>query len=306
VQYIILEIMEKKILLFIILNATFLFAVFPEQPIVSPYIIKGFSRTFSGYYVHEQYQLSFFKTYDYYYWDHHKDNGYYYGYQKYPSLPFRSDGYFNFGYDKAEWGFYIWGIPGWLGVYRLRVNCNISEKGNETELFHNLAVSLFAGTSNVYLESLIPGQIYFGASFGTKVKKNEKIIAELFYSPAVNFIHYRYNDGIGKISNSNPYPTIKFEVAKSIEISVPIAVRVVFRELMRFSFTCAIAPTTAVKTNMLSAKTIYSNGYTNGYTLDDIRFNNQPRIAYFVGIGLHFGNKRYNDEIREKRKEIAR
>jgi len=232
--------------------------------------------------------------------------------KNYPLLKIRLDGYFNFGWDTFEWGFYTFGVPVVASfVDRFRMNFRLFEKGDKANLFNNSALSLFAGTSVNRLHALTTGQIYFGASWGTKIQKDETFAIELFSSPSLNFVNYKYNN-----FNAGPFtifalmvaygpPFINETVGQSVEFSVPIAKRMFFRELMGFSGTFGIAPTFVVVQNSLPD--IYGGNYgvpdRESYAITEYRFEgSRVRVSFFAQLGLHFGNRKINREIRERRK----
>jgi hypothetical protein len=79
---------------------------------------------------------------------------------------------------------------------------------------------------------------------------------------------------------------------------------------MRFSFTLGIAPTFVLAKNVPNKKDLDLNygavsaSDEKNFSITDKWFDGSPvRISFFAGTGFHFGNRRYNKEIREKRKQ---
>jgi hypothetical protein len=309
----------RNIFFLIFFGISTLFATLPEPPTVSPYIIKGFSATFSAGYTPFSHQLGFLHSY-----------GQIHGFNQNGSvvseiksvdiIGLRSDGFMNFGYNRFEWGFFTLAIPpityipfGDSPMDRLRINFSVFQKGDEDKLFRNSAMSLFGGISKTnYFSGAATSQVYIGASLGTRTKTEANNTCELFLSPSLNFVRYIYDDLSPSCHGVLEVPPVSEIIGKSVEISVPFANRLIrksSKSRRHFSLIYGITTAFIVVQDVPNKKDLddisiilpgglYFNNVTENW-LDIPRF----RASVFAQAGIHFGNKTGSEKRRERRNE---
>jgi len=298
----------KAALLLIFLNAFLLFAFFPEQPFVSPYIMSGFSMNFSGNYVPFTQELGF--SYSYF-------TGLINELDTVTRVrsttfsQFRIDPYLTWGYDNSieisvlSWMPILFPLTFFSPADRFRMNYSILQKNRSDRLFQNLAISLFKGVTafeldmSAYSPSIRTGQVYLGASFGTRSQTNANTI-ELFSSPSVNFVRYICSDRVDNSAGSEALVN-RETIAKSIEISIPFSQRLInyrtAQNKRRISLTYGFAVAIVLlqdapdKENLKAEKRIIVTDRYNLRLAEKWLDASRVRVSFFAGTGVHFGSR---------------
>jgi hypothetical protein len=260
-------------------NITLIIALFvcgafsaPNVVLVSPYIVRGFSKTYAASFHPETfYEISEYRKDEY---DTIKHNNFI------EAERFNTIGIKN----KMEIGFCFWVFPHNISNLdfnvraRYRFVFNTYDKGNYN-LFENVAISMFFGGFNgISLGKAIeffPGieytHNYCGISVGTKKQVEEKYSLELFASPSYSLTNYfdMYSDIINGLAYS---------------IDAPIGFRYISEKRM-------------VKFSIKSGVGLHFNfGEKSSGGAEKIYSVKNFLPSAFAEMGFHFGTKRYNVE----------
>ncbi|MCL2843875.1 MAG: hypothetical protein FWE23_00240 [Chitinivibrionia bacterium] len=312
----------KNIILLLLLNISFLFATFPEQSVVSPYIIKGFSISFSAGYTFPSNRLGLSHAYT----EVIPGDSTFFEMINVGLTQLRPGGFFNFGYNRFEWGFFTLAIPPATfapfadsPMDKFIINFRIYERGDGVKLFDNSAMSLFGGISRLnFFTGAATSQVYFGASLGTRIRRKSNNVCELFFSPSLNFVRYIYDNLNPSYNGDYIVPPIVEIIAQTVEISVPVASRVISGAVggksQRFSFTGGITPTLVIANDALKKDLEPKNDIvfsisddfrerSRSYITDKWFESSRVRVSAFAQIGVHFGNSTIPERRKERKME---
>jgi hypothetical protein len=289
--------MKIKLVFVFLLIVSAVFSA-PNVVLVSPYIVRGFSKTYAV--SHHPEIIN--EYYEVYYYEGYKEK---YGEYKNKEIKtvfwveperFNTVGIKN----KAEICASLWGMP--IGnVLLLSAICrfvlNVYDKGDYS-LFKNIALSPFLGNlmSNHDLFGYWNGYIqnYCGISVGTKKQIAEKYSIELFVSPSYSITNYytgfefRSNEDM-EVGSQNDF------LVHSIDI--PVGYRHIFENrAVKFSIKTGLGlHFNLKKVNLLNENYNY---FDRGEVNSAYSFKSPPFSA-FAEIGFHFGARRYNIERRK-------
>lgn len=268
---------------------------------VSPYIINGFSKTYSLWYSPTILLAN-------YYNDSLRSN---FG-TDIRNLPLETERFNTIGTEnKFALSFSIFALPieieeSFLFRGRLRLDFNNKLSSNSNNLFENIAITTFSGISGSSL-NLLSGletnghfQLYIGNSIGTRKLVDNKYSFELFTSPTYSFIIYSASVYMGNVGQNSTYEKFQRFVQ---EIDIPVSFRYIFeKRIVKISIKGGFGLKVPIPNDKIEFHKYSEINYGSDENINSL-FIRHSYFSAFAEFGFHFGSKKYNQE-RRKQKEV--
>ena len=301
---------KRKVIVKIILSIAFIIALFvcgafsaPNVNLVSPYIVRGFSKTYAASYHPETFTGRYEIKISSNSFNRHSD-----GIDTIKYAMFMETERFNtIGIkDKVEIGFSGFAFPldPFFSRARVRTVFNIYDKG-ANDLFANIAISPFLGVSaNSVIEMFVIerqnhknhylhygySHYYCGLSVGTRKLTRDIYFIELFASPSYSIT-----------GNANFFDVVYDNISAYISfltqsLSIPVGFRYIFgKRTVKLSIKSGVG-----FHFIFNEKEIYTDNYSTVGEINSSYSFNSSYFSAFAEMGLHFGARRINVERRKQ------